>query len=49
MFEHGSVIRPTMYLACMDIKTAFDVEDRSTLHELWRITMSMDGLCGPLT
>ena len=25
MIEHGSVIRPTMYLASMDIKTAFDV------------------------
>ena len=25
MLKHGSVIRPTIYLASMDIKTAFDV------------------------
>ena len=25
MIKHGSVIRPTMYLASMDIKTDFDV------------------------
>ena len=25
MLRHGSVVRPTMYLASMDIKTAFDV------------------------
>ena len=25
MLKHGSVIRPTMYLANMDIKTVFDV------------------------
>ena len=24
MLKHGSVVRPTMYLAIMDIKTAFD-------------------------
>ena len=31
MMRHGSVKRPTLYLASMDIKTAFDVASSEKL------------------
>ena len=47
MSRHASVVRPTMYLASMDMKTAIDVIRQSTLHESWRSIMSMVGLLQP--
>ena len=37
MLTHGSVVRPTMYLASMEIKTAFD-EARP-----WHVAKIMEG------
>ena len=42
MIKHGSVVRPTMYLASMDIKTAFDVARPNHIAQIMRITIFMD-------
>ena len=38
MLKHGSVVRPTMYLASMDIKTAFDWSRPRHVAKTWRAT-----------
>ena len=43
MIKHGSVIRPTMYMASMDIKTALDVARPKQIVRIWRGTMCTVG------
>ena len=47
MLKHGSVVRPTMYLTSMDIKTACSTrQDRDVSRKLWKANPWMDN-CGP--
>ena len=45
MLKHGSVVRPTMYLASLDIKTAFDKAkpNRGMWNKIWTTMIQTDG------
>ena len=42
VLRHGSAVRPTMYLASLDIKTAFN-EGKPKWHKLWTAKIHTDG------